>query len=452
MGLDDEIDVSELVESRRPATELLGGRPRPRTVRRFRVVGLAGPAAGRSVVSSSDRCAIGSHAANDLVIEDPTVSRFHCEVRVDARGPWLVDLDSSNGTELDGVVVEKALLREGSVLRLGHGTLRFHLAAEQNVLPVSERTEFGTLVGTSVPMRATFALLERAAATDATVLLEGETGTGKEGAAESLHRASARAERPFVVVDAGAMPAALLESELFGHERGAFTGAIARRIGAFEAADGGTIFLDEIGELPADLQPKLLRVLERREIRRVGHHQYRPVDVRVIAATHRDLRTLVNSGAFRSDLYFRLAVVRVPLPPLREHLDDLPLLVEQLARPLTADSATAELLRAPAFLEQLSRGAWPGNVRELRNHLERCVVLQQPLSIEEASEEGPTGFVVDPHRTWAEAKRLVLDEFERRYLGALLSLHEGNVSKAARAADLDRAHLYKLLHRHGLRS
>ena len=451
VGIDEEIDVSGLVDSRRAATELLGTRAKPSAVRRFRVVGVAGPASGKTAASNGDRLSVGSHASNDLVLEDAAVSRFHCEIRVDQRGPWLVDQDSSNGTELDGVPVVKAGLREGSIIRIGHSTLRFHLAAEQNVLPLSTQARFGSLVGQSVAMRAAFALLERAAESEATVLIEGETGTGKEGAAESIHRASPRADAPFIVVDCSAMPAALLESELFGHEKGAFTGATARRIGAFEEADRGTVFLDEIGELPPDLQPKLLRVLEKKEIRRLGQNQHRAVNVRVVAATNRDLRAQVNSGDFRADLYFRLAVVKIPLPSLRERLDDLPLLVEHFIGAMGLGPEAAAPLRAPDFQEQLARAAWPGNVRELRNHLERCVVLQQPLAVSEAEEPTAAGFSIDPRRSYSEAKRVVLDEFERRYLEGLLALHQGNVSKAAREAGMDRVYLYKLLHRHGLR-
>jgi DNA-binding NtrC family response regulator len=447
---DDEIDVSELVDSRRGATELLSA-VRPGTVRRFRVVGVGGPAAGKQAESTGGELSIGSHPSNDLVLDDPTVSRFHCEVRVNPKGVWLRDLGSSNGTELDGVALGEGGLKEGSLIRIGQSTLRFHLAAEQNVVPISKESSFGSLVGASPAMRAAFSLLERAAASDATVLIEGETGTGKEGAAESIHRRSARAKEPFIVVDCSAMPAALLESELFGHEKGAFTGATARRLGAFEEADKGTIFLDEIGELPPDLQPKLLRVLERREIRRLGQNQYRPVDVRLIAATHRDLRSQVNSGAFRADLYFRLAVVKVRLPSLRERLEDVPALVDHFVSALGLDPVQAAPLREPEFLAQLQRSAWPGNVRELRNHLERCVVLQQALPVGEPHLAPTAGFAIDPRRSYSEAKRAVLDEFERRFLGALLELHHGNVSKAARAAGMDRVHLYKLLHRHGLR-
>jgi DNA-binding NtrC family response regulator len=252
------------------------------------------------------------------------------------------------------------------------------------------------------------------------------------------------------VVDCSALPANLLESELFGHEKGAFTGATGRRIGAFEEANHGTLFLDEIGELPQDLQPKLLRVLEQRQIRRIGSNQYLPVDVRVVAATNRDLRAQVNEGHFRSDVYYRLAVVKIALPPLRERLEDIPLLVERFKSRLSVDEETAARLFTPDFLSRLGRATWPGNVRELRNFLERCVVMQQSLPLQEAEGER-TGFRVDASRSYAEAKQSVVLEFERRYVKALLEAHGGNVSKAARAAEMDRPYLYKLLHRHGFK-
>jgi DNA-binding NtrC family response regulator len=280
------------------------------------------------------------------------------------------------------------------------------------------------------------------------VLIEGETGTGKELAAESIHAASPRAHKPFLVIDCGAIPANLLESELFGHEKGAFTGASARRLGIFEEAGGGTVFLDEIGELPPDLQPKLLRVLERREIRRVGANRQQSIDVRVIAATHRDLRAEVNAGRFRSDLYFRLAVVRVPLPPLRERPEDIPMLAEKIVASLAGPEAARRLL-TPELFAALGHHAWPGNVRELRNYLERCLVMEQPLPLADGAPAG--GSSVDATLRYAEARRRALDDFERRYLEALLALHKGKVSHAARAADMDRVYLYKLLDRHKLR-
>src|SRR5262249_14454944 len=241
-------------------------------------------------------------------------------------------------------------------------------------VPLSQEDRFGLLVGRSVAMRAAFAVLERAAPSDATILLEGDTGTGKEAAAESIHRASSRKNGPFIVVDCGAIPAELLERRLSGHDRGAFTGAVAPRGGAFEAAHGGTLFLDGVGELAPDLQPKLLRALERREIKRVGSSRYLPVDLRVVAATNRNLCAEVNARRFRSDLYYRLAVVVVRLPPLRERPEDLTLIVDHLLEGLGArERPEAAALRSPAFLTELARHHWPGNARELRNYLERCL-------------------------------------------------------------------------------
>jgi DNA-binding NtrC family response regulator len=456
MRLDEEVNISDLVQAEpRPTEELRRAASAAETVRRFELSAIEGPQAGKSWRISSARTSIGSHASNDVVLEDPAVSRFHSEVRLDEHGAWLGDLGSKNGTLLDGVSIREAALRTDSVIRLGRSTLRFRLGSEQAPLPLSERSEFGSLVGASVRMRATFAVLERAAASDVTTLLEGETGTGKEGAAESIHAASARREQPFLVVDCGAVPENLPESELFGHERGSFTGATARRTGVFEEADGGTVFLDEIGELPLELQPRLLRVLEQREIRRIGSNAYRAVNVRVIAATNRDLRTQVNTGAFRPDLYYRLAVLRVPLPPLRERPEDVPLLVSRFLSQLGASDEQTRHLTDAAFLARLGSATWPGNVRELRNYVERCLVLEQHAPLEESGGEpgspAPPATGIDASLSYAEAKRRVLDDFERRYLTALLARHDGNVSKAARAAGMDRVYVHKLLHRHGVR-
>ncbi len=318
---------------------------------------------------------------------------------------------------------------------------------------VFEATQLGPLVGASPAMRVAFAALARAARTDATVLIEGETGTGKEGAAEALHVASPRRDGPLVVVDCGALPANLLESELFGHEKGAFTGATARRIGAFEEARGGTIFLDEIGELPLDLQPKLLRVLERKDIRRLGSNARAPVDVRIVAATNRDLRTAVNAGRFRSDLYFRLAVVKVQLPPLRKRADDIPLLVERLLTRIGASPELVAALCTPAFLGRLKGFAWPGNVRELRNYLERCVVFQRelPLGDDVEAVDSSRARTVD-RGVYADARRRALDAFEKRYLEQLLVAHGGRVDGMAAEAGLHRVSLYRLLRRHGLKA
>ncbi len=443
----DEIDVSELAQAPVGHTEQL--QHAAPTVQRFRLTALEGVSGTPNWESTSDRLTVGSHPSNDVVVDDPAVSRFHCEVRVTPKGAWVHDLGSSNGTLLDGVQIGSGCLRAGSILRLGRAALQFSPVESLSPIAVSARTEFGNLVGQSWAMRGAFYLLERAAKTDATVLIEGETGTGKEGAAESIHKLGARADKPFIVVDCSALPPQLLESELFGHERGAFTGATQSRCGAFEAAEGGTVFLDEIGELPLDLQPKLLRALEKREIRRLGANQHQSIDVRIIAATNRDLRALVNEGTFRSDIYYRLAVLKLQLPPLRERPEDIPLLVEKLSERLGLGEELQQQLFGHEALNRMQKAAWPGNVRELRNFVERCAVMEQALPLEAATRE--PGFVVDTSLTYTEAKRRVVDEFERQYLSALLRDHGGNVSKAARAAELDRPYLYKLLYRHGLR-
>jgi transcriptional regulator with PAS, ATPase and Fis domain len=370
-------------------------------------------------------------------------------------GARVVDLESQNGTYLDGIRIRDAYLRDGCVLRLGKTHLRFQLERAANQLPVSSRSQFGSLIGDSIAMRTTFSVLERAACTDSTILVEGETGTGKEATAMSIHEESPRKDKPFVVVDCGAIPPNLLESELFGHERGAFTGAIARRTGSFEAAAGGTIFLDEIGELSSDLQPKLLRAIEQRQFRRVGSNTVQSIDVRLIAATNRDLRMEVNEGRFRSDLYFRLAVIRVRLPALRERPEDIPRLLEHMLQLSgNASKAGMALVRSPDFIAGLQRAAWPGNVRELRNHVERCLVFQQALPLSNdlgglAGELMPTGFPqYDLNLSYQEARRQGLLVWERGYLQALLDAHGKSIDQAARAAGIGRAYLYRLLSRH----
>jgi DNA-binding NtrC family response regulator len=419
------------------------------SVRRFRITLVDGPAKGLSFQSTTDRCSIGSSEGNDLVVADPTVSRFHAEVVIEGGNVRVRDLGSRNGTMVDGVRLVDGFLRSGSLVHLGQTVAQFEFGSAYNRLPITDETRFGSLAGVSAAMRQVFAILTRAAAREVTVLLEGETGTGKSKAARSIHDHSPRAEGPFVVVDCGAVHNNLLESQLFGHERGAFTGALQKRVGAFEEARGGTIFLDEIGELPIDLQPKLLGALESREIRRVGGAAPIGVDARVIAATNRDLRAEVNAGRFRSDLYFRLAVVRVTLPPLRQRPEDIPIALDEMLRSLGATPEEAEELRAPESIARLQRAAWPGNVRELRNWVERFLILREapPSS---ASASGHEAFAVDPSMPYAAARDRLLTAFERRYFDALLRTHGGKVARAAEAAGLDRRYLYRILQRHGL--
>jgi two-component system, NtrC family, response regulator GlrR len=425
-------------------------------VRRLRLRVVDGAGAGRTFDSTGDKTSIGSHPLNDVLLDERTVSRFHCELLIDEKAVWVKDLGSRNGTIVDGVTVKEAALRNGSLIQLGRVGLRFELSGETNKLQLSDDPKFGSLVGGSVHARMSFALMERAAASEVTVLLEGETGTGKSQAAESIHRHSSRAEHPFLVVDCGALPPNLLESELFGHEKGAFTGAVNRRVGVFEEARGGTVFLDEIGEVPLELQPKLLRVLEAREIKRLGTNTQTPVDVRIICATNRDLRGEVNAGRFRSDLYFRLAVLKIPHPPLRQRSEDIPLIVDKLLSGLGADARVKAALMDPGFVAQLQRSAWPGNIRELRNHLERCVVLQETLLPGEGEDGGSQpssegSGVIDARVPYPEARRRALDSFEREYVEKLLQLHGGKVSTAAASADIDRVHLYRLIKRHRVR-
>ncbi len=404
-------------------------------VTQFRLV--VDGAGERVFVSSSDRAVVGTHESCDLALDDRTVSRFHCEVSVRDGRAWVRDLGSKNGTLVDGVSVLEAHLHDGARLTVGHTHMHVRIGGEV-AIPLSRTAQFGQLVGRSAQMRHVFALLERAAQSKATLLLEGETGTGKEAAAESVHQAGARRDKPFVVVDCSALPPHLLESELFGHEKGAFTGAAARRLGAFETAEGGTVFLDEIGELSPDLQPKLLRVLERQEVKRIGADRYQKIDARIIAATHRNLRSDVNSKRFRSDLYYRLAVVLVTLPPLRERVEDLPILVERLLESLEATRRPeAARLRTPAFIAELAAHRWPGNVRELRTYLERALALSGAAT--PATPTAPSSY--------KEAK----ERWERAYVEELLRAAGGNVAAAAREAKLDRAAFYRLLWRHGMR-
>ncbi len=420
-------------------------------MRGFELDVLEGPGQGKHWESNTDRCTMGFHPSCDLQIDDSTVSRFHCEVTIGERGAMVRDLGSSNGTMVDGVRVIECFLKRGSLLRLGRTVVRFQYLGRRNRISLSERSTFGMLVGQSVVMRAMFAMLERAAQSNITLLLEGETGTGKSAAARSVHAESPRQSGPFIMIDCGSIPGNLLESELFGHEKGAFTGADSARVGAFEDAQGGTIFLDEIGELPLGLQAKLLGVLENREIRRVGANAQRSVDVRVIVATNRDLRAEVNAGRFREDLYYRIAVIKIKLPPLRQRLDDLSSLAEQLLERQGVGKERIDEMLSPDFVRELRNAAWPGNIRELRNYLEQCVVFEDVMLTPQSlvdPEELESKIRVDASTSFSEARQQVLAEFERLYVDELLRLHHGKVSQAAASAGIDRTYLYRLLRRH----
>jgi transcriptional regulator with GAF, ATPase, and Fis domain len=408
-------------------------------VRQFEVVVLNGPDRGRRVASQSDELSIGGAAGNDLELTDVAVSRHHCTVRADERGLLLIDLGSRNGTFVDDVELVIGYVRSGSRVRIGESLLQINVLDHVLEQPLGTGDRFGPLLGASPAMRKLYPLLEQCASGNANVLIVGETGTGKELIAEEIHARSSRRSGPFVVVDCSALSHDLAESELFGHERGAFTGADVERIGAFESADGGTIFLDEIGELPLTLQPLLLRVLEARTIRRVGSNEQRPIDVRVIAASHRDLRTLVNERRFRPDLFYRLNVVRVVVPPLRERVADIELLAASFWR-----TFRPELAPPPALLAHLASQSWPGNVRELRNAVERAALVGWKR------EHVEVGRSEDIALTYQQAKERAVWDWERSWVERLISAHGGNLSRAARAAKMGRSHLRELARRHNI--
>ena len=420
-------------------------------VRRWRVRVIAGVDSGQQFHLERGSLLVGSGTVNDLVLTDPRVSRSHLELRLREGGLQVRDLGSTNGTYEGSTRITDSILEGAAVLRLGDTRLAVEPAHRD--LPIDTSADrLGSLVGRSPPMRQLFGTIKQISKSDVGVLLEGETGTGKEELAEQIHEHSVRHERPFVVVDCGALAAGLVESELFGHVRGAFTGAVANRDGAFEAADGGSIFLDEIGELPQDLQPKLLRALEQRQVRRVGGNKVSDVDVRVIAATSRDLSEAVAGGAFRPDLFYRLAVVRLRVPPLRERLEDLPLIVRTLVQRI----AGRELVIPDVVVEQLAKHHWPGNVRELRNVLSHAIAVRPDSDILELPAL-PTGGVdlTAPSDSeigdYREAKKHAVAQFEVQYLARLLERHEWNVSAAAREAGVDRNYLHRLIKRHGLK-
>lgn len=398
---------------------------------------------------STGEFSIGTAQGNQLVLTDTTVSRHHCAISATRNGFMIRDLGSMNGTKLGGFRVEVGYVKDKASLRLGRTKLRFRRLAEEVRQPLSEGETFGAVLGRSPAMRRIFALLPRIAQSETSILLEGETGTGKGLLAEAIHDASARAKGPFVVLDCAAIPRTLVESELFGHIKGAFTGAHADRAGAFEAANGGTIFLDEIGELPLDMQPKLLRALEERTIKPVGGTAPVKLNVRVVAATNRDLREEVNTGNFRADLYYRLNVVRLCIPPLRDRQDDVRLLVSHFYEQFCPDEP-----KPPATLvEALMRQSWPGNVRELRSAVERSVLLGDPNlgagkieTIEVATPSVEPAF--DPSLSFRAAKEAIVANWERAYLTELVKSTGGNLSKAARTARMDRNHLRELLKRH----
>ncbi|HJL15356.1 MAG TPA: sigma 54-interacting transcriptional regulator [Sandaracinaceae bacterium LLY-WYZ-13_1] len=424
-------------------------------IRTLRVDVSEGIDAGRSIWGEDEALSVGTAQGNDLVLGDETVSRFHLELRRTDAGIEVVDQGSTNGTQVGAARLGRAVVPPETVLGLGRTRIVVRDGAQIDV-DLHQDEQLGPLVGRSEVMRRVMAWVTKAGRSDASVLLVGESGTGKELVARAIHDCGARAEQPFVTVDCGALAPTLVASELFGHERGAFTGADRQRAGALEQAHGGTLFLDEIGELPRELQPTLLGALERRSLRRVGGQTEVPVDVRIVAATNRDLRADVNAGDFRLDLYYRLAVLRLALPPLRERTGDVPILIDHFLAERSHGGA-AEDLFGEALLAELERHHWPGNVRELRNLVDATLALGAPPPVDPMQPGGPaagSGPGFDPqllHQPFKQARKEAIGAFERFYLEHLLEAAGGNVSQAARDAGLDRSYLFSLLRRNGLR-
>lgn len=427
--------TSTLVTHRDAAGRVLGVR---QPVVRLKVV--RGPDRRRQLRSEAPRITVGA-VGTDFVLDDPAVSAMHCELSWEARGLRVRDLGSKNGVRVGSVRVLDAFLEDGDTLELGHSALRVEVLNEAVQTPVTARSGFGELVGSSLAMRRLYDTLLKVAAAEVTALLHGETGSGKELAVTAIIDASTRRDGPRVVLDCGALPPGVAESELFGREKGAFTGADRSAPGVFERAHGGTLILDSVGDLPLELQPRLLGALERREVLRVGGRSPVSFDVRVLSTSQLELERLVNQGRFRADLFYRLAGVQVRVPPLSEHAEDIPELVAHFLTELGAAALPAGQLR------RLCEAEYPGNVRQLRSAVEQAVLgLEPPLRFA-GSTPAPAMALEQPLLPQRDA---LARDFEQRYLLAQLEACAGNVSEAARRAGVDRMHLHRLLQRHGL--
>ncbi|WP_375767981.1 sigma 54-interacting transcriptional regulator [Archangium gephyra] len=422
-------------------------------VHKIRVEVVKGPDAGRRAELAGLEARLGSGRDCDFVLTDTTVSRHHLLLRIERDAIRVVDLGSRNGTRLDGIEVRDAFARPDSLIVIGGTTLRLCMLSGMVELPLSTRESFGRMLGRSIAMRRVFSLLERIAPSDSTVLIEGETGTGKEVAAEGLHEASPRADGPFVVFDCSAVAPTLIESALFGHEKGAFTGATVERPGVFEQAHGGTLFLDELGELPLELQPKLLRALESREVRPLGSRGTRRVDVRVVAATSRSLAREVDRGRFREDLYYRLSVITLRLPPLRERMEDIALLVRHFEKELRVRSQARGTPLPDEAVEAFLSQSWPGNIRELRNAVERALLLgnPEPGAASHSWAPAPGALGVSLEEPLLSGRKRVMEAYEREYIERALHETGWNISRAAALAGVGRKFMQQAMTRYGLR-
>lgn len=438
------------------------------SLRKCQLIIMEGNDKGKKLTLSKNISTIGKMDDNDIILDDKTVSRKHVEVEYKSDSFLLRDLDSTNGTYVNGTRVKESYLLPGDRIKIGRTTLEFTAFDEKVKIDPSQKTEFGKMVGTSTKMRQIFTILERISPTLATVVIEGDTGTGKDLVAQAIHEHSPRRNRPFIVFDCSAVAPNLIESELFGHEKGSFTGAVRSRKGAFEEATGGTIFLDEIGELTLDLQPKLLRALEQREIRRVGSNTPTNIDVRVICATNKVLRKEVADGRFREDLYYRLSVVKIRLPSLAERPEDVEGLVERFLAVSKFNMLGGGKLKIVKVddeaLKALKRYQWPGNVRELMNIIERAVSFAEGdtltkshldfvfSELEHEDEDRTERMVTSSDIPFKEAKQKIVEIFEKEYLLEILKKNNYNISAASREAKIDRKHIRNLLKKYGIKA
>jgi transcriptional regulator with PAS, ATPase and Fis domain len=449
-------DTKPFIKSPRDITRVVeqAGRSQTLRVRKAQLSVTKGPDRGLTRDVQHHHVVVGSSPECDLVLSDPSVSRRHFELFPSEAGYVLRDLGSRNGTVVRGLSVGQVILPGSEEIDIGRSELHLSILDEHDDLPLSPNNSFGTMIGRSAAIRRVFAVLERAAASDATMLLEGESGTGKELAAENIHRFSPYRDHPFVLVDCGAVAPSLVESELFGHCKGAFTGADRDRAGAFESAEGGTVFLDEISEIDLSVQPKLLRLLDKRESKRLGENHYRPVSTRIVVATNRDLINEVEKGRFREDLFYRLSVVRVRLPPLRDRREDIGLLAREfLAR--HDPKLDPDRILTKQVMSMFLNHDWPGNVRELRNVVERLVLFpERPKSAIRRSDSSVDTSVISENMlemSFREFQHLSRERYEKAYLSAMLDACDGVMTWVARRAKIPRQTLYRLANKYNLK-
>ncbi len=428
------------------------------TLKKLRLVVAEGPDSGRDLLFDGPTVRIGTLPESDFCLSDRSVSKRHAVIERHGEGYRLIDLNSTNGTFVGDMRVQEVFLAPGALIKVGQTVLKFHPRDEDMVVLPSTEDAFHGVIGQSSRMRQVMGILGRVAATTVNVVVYGETGTGKELAARALHEASPRAAKPFVVFDSGNVDHEFIRSELFGHEVGSFTGATSQRVGAFELANGGTLFMDEIGELPLDMQPKLLRVLEQREIQRLGASSPRKVDVRIVSATHRNLEQMVREGKFREDLFYRLCQVPLTLPALRDRREDIPRLVEHFLESVQVKGRGGIRFSSDA-LKVLQAAEWRGNVRELRNVVERALALATGPTIQVGdllmqgparpvqTTSGPSGGEASP----GLANRS-LEDIEKEAILKTLAANGGNRKKTARILGIAPVTLREKLRRYGLDS